>query len=239
MNRHESALALTSTVQCPICDGRFPQFLQSRRHQHSNSTCPGCGSKKRHRLQWLFLQNQTDFTRDHLRFLHFAPEACLLTRFSALPNLEYLTADIEPGRAMLEVDITAIAPSVGTFDAIVCSHVLEHIPDDRLAMREMYRVLNPGGWALVMVPIDADRASTFEDPTVVTPEARERIFQQHDHVRLYGLDVRERLEEAGFSVGVHRYAKELGSDAVRRYGLKRSDHIFFCLKSRTSRSSRP
>ena len=226
----ESVSTSTEAVECPVCGGRFPEFLTSRRQGHPNSKCPNCGSKKRQRLQWLFLHHRTNLTTDRLRLLHFAPELCLLERFSALPNLDYVTADIEPGRAMLAIDMNAIPLSVGTFDAILCSHVLEHIPDDRLAMRELYRVLNPGGWALIMVPVEPERAVTFEDPTVVTPEARERTFHQCDHVRIYGRDVQQRLEEAGFTVNRHRYAKELGPEAVRKYRLKRTDDVFFCTK---------
>lgn len=218
-------------VECPICGGQFAEFRSSGRQQHPNSKCPQCGSKKRHRLQWLFLKNQTNFFTAPLRVLHFAPEPFFSKAFAALPNLEYLTADIEPGRAMLAFDMTAIPDSAGTFDVILCSHVLEHIPDDHQAMRELYRVLRPGGWALIMVPIEPERATTFEDPTVTDPAQREQLFNQRDHVRIYGQDVQSRLEAAGFTVTAYRYAKILGRAATQRYSLKRKDDIFLCTKS--------
>lgn len=131
---------------------------------------------------------------------------------------------------MLCIDMTAIPPEIGVFDVILCSHVLEHIPDDRRALRELFRVLKPGGWAVFLVPVEPGRADTFEDPRVVTPEERERLFRRHDHVRVYGHDFKQRIEEAGFTANVHRYAKELGRAAVEMYGLKRKDEIYFCVK---------
>lgn len=234
MTTTESSLTIdqqvADTVTCPCCDGKFAQFGPSRLRGRPNTKCPNCGSKKRHRLLWLFLRDRTNLFTDTLRVLHFAPEFCFHATFAALPNLDYVTADLEPGRAMLTIDITAIPEEVGTFDAILCSHVLEHVPDDRKAMRELYRVLKPGGWAVLMVPLEPDRADTFEDISVVEPEEREQVFGQDDHVRIYGQDFKDRLERAGFSVDIHRYAKELGAEGVKKYVLKRQDQIFFCTK---------
>ena len=221
---------IADTVICPCCGGEFAHFGPSRLRGRPNTKCPNCGSKKRHRLLWLFLHNRTNLFTDPLRVLHFAPEPCFYTTFAALPNLDYITADLEPGRAMLAFDITAIPKEVGAFDAILCSHVLEHVPDDQQAMRELYRVLKPGGWAVLMVPMEPDRAETFEDASVVEPEEREQVFGQNDHVRIYGQDFKDRLERAGFTVHMHRYAKELGPEAVKKYVLKRQDQIYFCTK---------
>jgi SAM-dependent methyltransferase len=218
------------TVTCPCCDRTFAQFGPSRLRGRPNTKCPNCGSKKRHRLLWLFLRNRTNLFADPLRVLHFAPESCFYTTLAALPNLAYVTADLEPGRAMLAIDITAIPKEIGTFDAILCSHVLEHVPDDQQAMRELYRVLKPGGWAVLMVPLDPNRGETFEDTDVVEPKEREQVFGQDDHVRIYGQDFNARLEHVGFSVQMHRYAKELGAEEVKKYVLKRQDQIYFCTK---------
>jgi SAM-dependent methyltransferase len=220
----------TEQVTCPCCGSQFPHFLPYGLAARPNAKCPRCGSKKRHRLLWLFLANQTNLFTDRLRVLHFAPERCFRQAFAALPNLEYVTADLEPGKAMLAIDMTAIPPTVGMFDAILCSHVLEHVPADRQAMRELFRILNPEGWAVLMVPMDPGRAETFEDARIVSPEERERAFGQYDHVRRYGDDFKDRLESAGFAVQVHQYAKELGPEAVKQYALKRKDKIYFCRK---------
>jgi SAM-dependent methyltransferase len=230
----ELGSAAADAVTCPCCGEEFSRFLPFGIATRPNAKCPRCGSKKRHRLLWLFLREQTNVFTGRLRVLHFAPERCFRKTFAKLPNLEYLTADLEPEKVTLAMDITAIPASGETFDVILCSHVLEHVSDDRQAMREMHRVLKPGGWAVIMVPMDWDRARTLEDPSIVSPEERERMFRQPDHVRLYGHDVKERLESAGFSVAVHR-SKDLGMEAVRRYALSRRDQLYYCTKRDTPR----
>jgi SAM-dependent methyltransferase len=110
--------------------------------------------------------------------------------------------------------------------------VLEHVAEDRNAMRELHRVLRPGGWALVLVPIDFSREETFEDPTIVAPADRERLFGQADHVRVYGPDFPARLEESGFTVRVEDFRGELGEPEARKYGLRpRRPDIHLCSKS--------
>jgi SAM-dependent methyltransferase len=96
-------------------------------------------------------------------------------------------------------------------------------------MRELFRILKPGGWGIIQSPIDPNREQTFEDPTIVLPEERERAFGQNDHVRIYGRDYKDRLAQAGFTVTVDSYAKDLGSDVLKKYGLKPKD-IYFCTK---------
>jgi SAM-dependent methyltransferase len=216
-------------VTCPCCGKQSASFLPFGLAERLSAKCPNCGSKKRHRLLWLVLRERTDFFTSRLRVLHFAPERCFRKRFKKLPNLDYVTADLAREKVKLVFDITAIPAPAGTFDAILCSHVLEHVPDDHRALRELHRVLKPGGWAAIMVPMDWDRDRTLEDPSVVLPAERERLFRQHDHVRLYGRDVPERMENAGFAVVTHR-ARELGPEAVGKYGLSPKDRVFRCTK---------
>ncbi len=104
-----------------------------------------------------------------------------------------MTADLSQPGADLQLDLTALDLPDESFDAVICSHVLEHITDDAAAMRELRRVTAPGGWCLVMVPLDLSLGRTFEDPLIVEPSERERAFWQHDHVRLYAPDIGERL----------------------------------------------
>ena len=123
------------------------------------------------------------------------------------PGVDYVSADLRPGVAMHSWDITAVPAPDAAFDAVICSHVLEHVEDDRAALTETLRVLRPGGWAIVLVPIDLDRAMTLEDPEIVDPAERERVYWQADHVRLYGADLPERLRAAGFDVTVDGWAR--------------------------------
>jgi ubiquinone/menaquinone biosynthesis C-methylase UbiE len=146
-----------------------------------------------------------------------------------MPQLDYITADLSSSLASTKADIMNIPYKDNSFDIVLCNHVLEHVEDDQKAMRELRRVLSPGGWAILQSPIDTRLAQTFEDPTIVSPEERERAFGQHNHVRMYGRDYRERLENAGFTVKVDSYSKELGPDVARKYGLL-DEEIYFCTK---------
>lgn len=193
--------------------------------------CPNCGARDRTRLLWLYLEDKTNLLSDRLRVLHFAPERILQKRLESQPNLDYVSSDLERRRAMVKADITDLPFPDASFDVILCSHVLEHVVDDRKAMRELYRVLRTGGWAIVMVPMSSRRGETFEDPTIVAAEDRERVFGQADHVRIYGQDFKARLEEAGFTVRVEDYRRELGEAAAQTYGLRpRKPALHLCTK---------
>lgn len=160
--------------------------------------------------------------------LHVAPEPQLSRLFQDKDYIEYLSADLCSSRAMVAMDITDIQYPANHFDVIYCSHVLEHVPDDKRAMRELRRVLKPEGWAILQVPITADE--TFEDPSITDPKERVRVFGQHDHVRRYGPDYVNRLRGAGFSVTVDTFAAQLPDNLVVRYGLVRSHEVFLCRK---------
>ncbi len=107
------------------------------------------------------------------------------------------------------------------FDLILCSHVLEHIPDDRGALRQLRRVLRPGGAAVIQVPLRT--GPTDEDASVVDPAARHRRFGQFDHVRFYGSDFTDRVRAAGFGVEAVRYAEQLGREEIERCRLDAGD----------------
>lgn len=162
--------------------------------------------------------------------LHIAPEICFLHRFEAMPNLEYITADLESPLAKVKMDIHQIPFTENTFDVVFCNHVMEHVEDDKLAMQEIYRVLKPNGWAIIQSPQDYNRESTLEDPSAVTPEQREKLHGQNDHLRTYGLDYVERLREAGFAVDEDDFVKKLPSETVKSHALPREEIIYFCKK---------
>ncbi len=158
---------MLTRVRCPLCGKTARRFrpFGGGTVVRPNARCPRCDSLERHRLIWLYLRDETDlFTpaAEPRRMLHVAPEPVLRERLAGEPLIDYLSADLEPGVADVQMDITAIDFPDDSFDVIYCSHVLEHVPDDALAMRELCRVLRPSGWAILQVPILLAR--TDEDP---------------------------------------------------------------------------
>jgi SAM-dependent methyltransferase len=137
---------------------------------------------------------------------------------------------------MEQMDITAIPRPDACFDAILCSHVLEHVPDDHRAMRELARILKPDGWALFMVPMK--RETTIEDPSITDPVERDRLFGHPEHVRRYGLDIADRLTEAGFDCRRLQVGDVVSESEAIRMGLEeRADRgglwgngMFECVK---------
>ena len=218
---------------CPCCNSYLRSFKAYGVVPRPEARCPICGALERHRLIHLYMTRKTDlFDGRQKKMLHVAPERELSRWLQRTEYIDYLSADLSNPQAMVRMDISDIQYGDNTFDVIYCSHVLEHVPDDRKAMREFWRVLKIGGWAILQVPITSD--VTFEDPTVTSPKERERLFGQYDHVRRYGPDYRDRLVSVGFSVTVDGFARELDSSTASRYGLMRSEDVFFCRKGATS-----
>ena len=220
-----------SSRYCTVCNRSSRKFLSYGFCPRPDARCPQCGSLERHRLAIVFFRERTNlFDGLQKRFLHIAPERCFVRMFSEAAGDGYLTADLRDTGVMESMDITDIAWPDGTFDVIYCSHVLEHVVDDRQAMRELCRVLAPGGWAMLNVPITANE--TFEDPSVTDPRERIRQFGQKDHVRRYGPDYMDRLTAAGFEV-TRISAGDLVEDAnIERYGLTdvASGDLFYCVR---------
>ena len=149
----------------------FRHFIPSRFSR--SGRCPSCDAVDRHRLMWLYLQNCTNILNTRLRILHFSPEFSIYQKLRAYPNLNYTTADFDPHAplTMVRMDITQIPYAENTIDVILCSHVLSNVPDDRKAINALYRILKPGGWALLLVPLDLERDETFEAPNEVNPRS--------------------------------------------------------------------
>ena len=163
--------------------------------------------------------------------LHVAPELCFMSRFDALENLEYITGDIESPLAKVKMDIHEIPFEDNSIDIIFCNHVLEHVDDDKKALREMHRVLKPGGWAILQVPFFYPLPkTTYEDKNIVDPKEREKAFGQDDHVRMYGEDYGARLAESGFQVVEERLIDELSLEEKTRFALPEKEVIYKVVK---------
>jgi len=224
---------LTSGRHCPVCNTDHDAFSSFGHPVREDAGCPNCHSLERHRLVWFYFQRHTDLFDGHpKRMLHIAPEKSFVSRLGSALGEGYLTADIQSGAAMAQIDITEVPYPEETFDVIYCSHVLEHVSDDLKAMSELCRVLKPNGWAVLLVPIITDK--THEDKNVTDPLERARLYGQSDHVRAYGPDYVDRLTAAGFTVRTF-LPQDLATPAeITLYGLTPpSGDIFFCRKAVT------
>jgi SAM-dependent methyltransferase len=196
-----------------------------------DALCPVCGSSDRVRLLLYFLQRKTELFNQPLKVLHIAPEPSLEYIIEKVDTIDYLTADLNPENVMMQLDITSAPFPDATFDAIICNHVLEHIPDDARAMKELFRVLKPKGWAVLQVPISLNLDKTFEDFSITDAKGREEAFGQKDHVRIYGRDYTDRLQKAGFFVMEYHWKDDLSlAGSGRTLRLNNEEAIFFCTK---------
>ena len=188
---------------------------------------------ERHPLMMRYLRARTDlFDGRQKRILHVAPETRLRELFRRVSGAGYVSLDLSPHhRPTLLADLTRLPFRADHFDVIYCSHVLEHIPDDRAAMRELRRVLAPKGWAILQVPIGFTDRPTYEDWSITSPEDRLRAFGQDDHVRMYGNDYTTRLEESGFRVTVDPFVREHTAAEQQRFGLLDDEDIWLCRPS--------
>lgn len=224
--RASQLLNAGSRVECPVCERRFRKFA---RFHGVNDQCPGCGALMRHRAILLYLRDVVRLPEKDIGFLHIGPAESVRRRISGFDSIDYLSVDLDPHKADVQADITALQFDDASFDFVLCVHVLEHVPEDRKAIAEIHRVLRPGGGALIQVP-PSDLEVTAEDPSVTDPRERERLFGQHDHVRLCGADYKERLEEPGLEVRVVDYPAELEPAVQTRFGLRAGEPFYICAK---------
>ncbi|MBU0765219.1 MAG: class I SAM-dependent methyltransferase [Bacteroidetes bacterium] len=226
-----SPLYRGNNVECPVCGSRYRKFLPYGNKGEDNRLCPKCLSLERHRLLWLWLKEKTDFFTADMNVLHIAPEQPFLKRFRSLQNLKYTTADLESPIADIRLDIRNMPLDDNQFDVVICNHVLEHIDNEMQAIKEVYRVLKDGGWAILQVPVDYSREITFEDSSITDRLEREKIFGQYDHLRVHGMDYPKRLEAGGFEVECDEFVKQFDKSVIERFRLPAEDIIYVCRKN--------
>ncbi len=198
--------------------------------QRENALSPGTFSLERHRLLWLYLNNETEFFTKKIKVLHIAPEQCFYKLFKNLKNINYTTFDLNSPLADIKGDICKMPFEKNSFDYILCNHVLEHINDDKKAMMEIFRVLNVNGTAILQVPVNLNNKTTLEDNSITNKQERIEKFGQYDHVRLYGLDYFKRLQNIGFEVDQIKYASKFNDNEVLKYSINRNEVIPVCKK---------
>lgn len=221
-----------NNVECPVCEKSFKKFLSygSEVAARDNVLCPYDLTLERHRLMWLWLKNESNFFTDKLSVLHMAPEQCFHKRFQQQENLNYLTADIVSPIADMHFDLHDIPLEDNRFDVIFCNHVMEHVNDHLRCMQELFRVMKPGGWAIMQVPQDFDRAEVYEDASITSPEEREKHFWQYDHVRLFGRDYPDWLRKAGFEVEEYIPSEHFTSEQIARFRLMEKEVLYIARK---------
>ena len=221
-----------NTFTDPIDGKSFSAFLPyGYGKQRNNVLSPSTLSLERHRLLWLYLKNETDFFSAPKKVLHFAPEQAFYNRFKKQKNLDYTTTDLLSPLADVKADICNLPFADDSYDVILCNHVLEHIPDDKKAMQELFRVLKPGGLGIFQIPQDLSRETTFEDDSITDQKKRAEIFGQYDHVRVYGRDYFDKLRAIGFIVKEEDYTSKLPPELVQKYCLAPGEIIPVCTKN--------
>ena len=230
-------IAKGNSYSCSVCNHSFSKFLPAGLKYsvlqkmkivgggyRKNVECPYCGSLDRERLVDIFLKSRS-LLQPEMQLLHIAPEKNI-QKMIRQKHVNAVFADLDSPLADVRMNIQQIQFPNNFFDAIICNHVLEHIPDDGLAMKELFRVLKPGGWAILQVPYSPLLQQSLEDPSVILPKDRIKVFGQSDHVRIYGLDYPSRLRSAGFVVS----AEKMDAEITKQFALNPEEVIFFCKK---------
>ena len=214
--------------ECPVCSYKG-YFTGRGAPLRLDAVCRGCGSLERHRQHFLLVDKNPSWI-DAARILHFAAEPCFVPEYSERAAL-YTRADLFPGPGETRVDIQKMQFADDSFDTIICHQIMEHIPDDESAMRELYRVVRPDGIVIFSTPIVYSWEKTYTNASIVTEKDRDLHFGQNDHLRIYGRDFRSMIERVGFEV-----AEDIASEPdVSRYGLSRGDIIFIARKPEADR----
>lgn len=198
-----------SSVQCNICGYLTNRFTSDQWHLYS--ICQSCGSSIRHRLIWASIEHLEDFSAEKLlldkRIIHFAPESYLQKKIIKFSN-KYLTADFfSDGYFYEHIDLRISISDMqsipdNSIDCLIAIDVLEHVAQDRKALGEIKRILKKSGYCILSVPQKDNLEITEEDTSLTDSKTREQRFGQFDHLRIYGNDFKERLEEVGFAVSV-------------------------------------
>jgi len=240
---------------CPLCGKHFRKFIPNKKitgmstiekyriiamGQRKHFACPWCRSTDKERLVWFYLVRKTDLCVAKKKVLHIAPEMQIRKKLAAMKNIEYMTGDKFEGDARYRdgrygdaayADITDMRFPDEKFDLIICNHVLEHVEDDKQAMREICRVLKRGGIGILQVPVSRHITNTIEDNNVTDPEEREKTFGQRDHVRIYAEeDYLARLREAKLQVSVVVQTEILSAREIEQMGLNPEERVYVATK---------
>ena len=216
---------------CPCCGGQFRKMMTAGTWPRRNARCPRCGAYERHRALWLHLQNETTFFKDELSVLDIAPVRFFQRYCERNPAIRYVSMDIDCPFAMVQADITRLPFADEQFDCIICCSVLQYVPDDHAAMKELARTVSPSGWAWIHCPIRKDNPRTDEDPTTLSAEQQAARFGQEGHVRTYGDDFQDRLTASGLQPTLSVYPAQADAGTIEKHCLKAGEVAYICRKA--------
>ena len=197
-----------------------------------NFECPRCGAHDRERHLLLYMRAHSLFDWIHGKsILHFAPEKRLPHWILAASPAQYTRCDLYPSSPeVMRVDMLDMALESESFDMLIANHVLEHVGDAEKALSEIFRVLKPGGFAILQTPYSAKLHCIWSDPGIDTPQARLQAYGQEDHVRLFGRDIFDFIVTAGFESHVRRHAELLGDMDAAIVGVNVTEPFFLFRK---------
>jgi SAM-dependent methyltransferase len=211
--------------------GYIHAFFRSETMNRMQYSCTDCGAADRDRLYALYVREFVEQGGELRDILDVAPSKPFTAFLKHMGAVNYRSADLLAESADDRVDIQKMPGYAdGQFRIFICSHVLEHVPDDSAAMRELYRVLAPGGWGICMVPINLELSDVYENPAIVDEAGRWKHFGQNDHVRLYSkAGFVSRLEGAGFRV-MQLGIEHFGEECFRRHGIHVRSVLYIACK---------
>ncbi|OAB79988.1 methyltransferase domain-containing protein [Cochleicola gelatinilyticus] len=207
--------------ECNVCGIQLSNFIELER---KGKLCPKCGSLPRTRRLYRFLSEEIKI--QHKTILHFSPPASLRNVFQKSDAKQYVTTDYEGEfKADKQLNIEAIDEPDAAYDLIICYHVLEHIPNDRTAMKELFRILKTGGNCIIQTPFK--EGAIYEDEAIQSEADRLKHFGQEDHVRIYSVNgLKNRLESVGFQVQVYTFTTSEND----RFGMRNNETLLRAVK---------
>jgi hypothetical protein len=206
--------------ECPICSYLGHFAYSGVQPVVADSLCMVCRSIGRHRQHKLLMDRHPEWL-DGKDLLHISAEPCFVNDYRRRART-YVMGDYLPVEGEAAVDIQAMTFADRSLDLIICHNVIEHVPNDRAALSELFRVLRPGGVAILSAPLVDAWEETYENPAIQSTSERDLHFAQSDHFRIYGRDLYDRIRAAGFHLSVD-VARE---PEVARYGIERGETIF-------------
>lgn len=221
--------------KCPICGWSGKRFSPSFSNHcfYPDNKCPTCLSLPRHRLIWLYLKKKTDLLQDNkkLSILHIAPEQSLSARLKQIPHVSYVSLDKSHPRAIVKANIENLRFKDHSFDILVAILVLNYVKNDNRAIRELFRILKPGGWAIIQSGVARKLKTTISRNAL--KKNKQYLSNLYCYLldpnclRVYGQDYKNKFEDAGFSAKIDKYAFGLKPNTLAKFGLCRDDIYFF------------